>query len=341
MVAVWSLCCESRIGWDCGSSASLTKKMSIFMGLAVVLGGVVYDERIYHIVTSALGLSDVPHSLIIRVPVFFCLLEGIAALLVALKMQEVDPHTSIDSLEKPSERKKASFADMLKQTLAASGWVLRSRSLLALIIGVMLVDAVVRNFATLTSTYYRYILLPEYSYGLIGAAFAIVGIFMPYILKPMVRNYGVLTNMIIVSAFALAGLFGIAVLPGYWGVIPAMFIMLTLKMLAFVASRFLNQFTSSDMRATVLSVKGLFLNLGYAVFSFMFAQTLAYRTSFYQESDHTLTHYQAAKNLAFADVLLWTPILLAVFLLMYFVIFYRFSKMNTAHKNTRLPGELT
>jgi len=285
--------------------AVLTKRMSIFMGIAVVIGSIVYDQRLYHTLTSTLGVSEIPRSLIIRVPVILCLLEGVGALIIALKMKDVG---------KTTDQKPANLKQIIKQTLSAMKWIVSSKIVLAVILGMMLLDVATRNFATLTSTYYRYIHLPEYTYGMIGASFAIVGIFTPLVLKPMVRKFDFFQNFAIISTAALIGLFGIALIPNYAGVLAAMLIMLTLKMGGFVTSKFLNQLSTSEMRATILSVKGLLFNLGYAVFSIVFAQTLNYQKNNYGDNEQ-------ASDLAFADLLLWTPIMLSAAILAYFIVF--------------------
>ena len=41
------------------------------------------------------------------------------------------------------------------------------------------IDSIVRNFATITSSYYRLIELPEWTYGFIGAALGLLGWFVP------------------------------------------------------------------------------------------------------------------------------------------------------------------
>jgi hypothetical protein len=144
----------------------------------------------------------------------------------------------------------------------------------------MAIDCVVRNFATINSSYYRLIELPEWSFGFIGASLGLLGYVVPTIAAKMNKRFGTLACLGIIACVAVVGLVGIVPAAPRWGIAPAMLLMTTLGFLGFTMSRALNRETDSARRATVLSVKGLAFNLAYGSFSLGFSLVLA---SFPQE----------------------------------------------------------
>jgi len=73
----------------------------------------------------------------------------------------------------------------------------------------------------------------------------------------------------------LLGLIGLCFAwPGV-GLLPALLLFSTMFLIGFFLSHYLNQATSSEQRATVLSFKGLFLNLGYGGIGIFYALLLA------------------------------------------------------------------
>jgi small-conductance mechanosensitive channel len=143
-----------------------------------------------------------------------------------------------------------------------------------ILIGVC-IDSIVRNFATINSSYYRLINLPEWTYGFLGAALGILSWFVPSIAKYLNNRFSVLSNLGFIAIAALVGL--AALIPAWpiYGIIPAMFLMTIMGFLGFTISRVLHQEADSSKRATLLSVKGLAFNLGYGLFSLGFSGLLA------------------------------------------------------------------
>jgi hypothetical protein len=82
---------------------------------------------------------------------------------------------------------------------------------------------------------------------------------------------------------------------GAWVVVP---LGVSMSMLQFFTSNYLNRWTESRVRATVLSFRGVAFNLGYAAAGILFAQlTARLRT----------THPGAEENCIFAMALPWLP----------------------------------
>jgi MFS family permease len=242
--------------------ANAMRWRSLGFVVAMILGGVLYDPHsINFLLPTHLQLSaDLVH----RLPVALVLCQAVVCLLMTLRM--VEPIHA----ESGSTLKHA-----VGLTLTTARWVFtHPKTLVVILIGVA-IDSIVRNFATINSSYYRLIDLPEWSYGFLGAALGVLGLFVPSIAKRLNTRFSMLANLGLV---AVASLIGLALLIPAWpifGMLPVMFLMTMMGFLGFTISRVLHQEANSAQRATVLSVKGLVFNLGYGLFSLGFSGLLA------------------------------------------------------------------
>lgn len=229
--------------------------------VAMILGGLLYDPAIINSTLPAhLHLSaDTVH----RLPVALVLLQAMVCMFITLRLVE-PPHTTAGSTLKHA----------FQLTLSTARWVFtHPKTLVVILIGVA-IDSIVRNFATINSSYYRLIDLPEWTYGFLGAGIGVLWLFVPEIAKWLNTRYSMLINL---GLIALCTLIGLAALIPAWpiyGVIPAMFLMTMMSFLGFTISRVLHNEADSSRRATVLSVKGLVFNLGYGLFSLGFSSLL-------------------------------------------------------------------
>lgn len=253
---------ENRAGaWD-QLLAHAMRWRSVGFVVAMIIGGLLYDaDTVNLVLPENLHISaDVAQ----RLPVLLVLLQALVCLFITWRMQE--PLHSVAG---------SSLAHAFKLTVTTARWVFTNpRTLVVILIGVVL-DSIVRNFATINSSYYRLIDLPEWSYGFLGALLGLFGWFVPGIAKRLNARFSMLSNLGIVALVTIICL--CALLPAWpvYGVIPAMLLMSTLFMLGFTLSRVLHEEADSARRATVLSVKGLVFNLGYGVFSLGFSLLLA------------------------------------------------------------------
>ena len=246
--------------------ATTMRWRSVGFVVAMVLGGLIYDpEPLNRLLPAGFQLS---HEIAHRLPVAVVLCQALVCLGITLRMVE-PPHHAAAGVG-------SSCQNAWKLTLETARWVFtHPRTLVVVVIG-LAIDSIVRNFATLTSSYYRLIELPEWSFGFIGAAIGVLGWFVPGIAKNLNHRFGTLTNLGIAAGISLLGL--TALVPGWplFGLLPAMLLMTTLGYLGFTVSRALHGLADSGRRATVLSVKGLAFNLGYGLFSLGFSRLLAH-----------------------------------------------------------------
>lgn len=250
--------------WDEVLSRAMRYR-SVGFVLAMVTGGLMYDPSMVNRMLPE-GLQ-VSRELAHRLPVGMVLLQGLACLGIALSM--VEPKKILDEAIWPACKRA------VRLTLETARWVFTHPRMRVFVIVGFCIDAVVRNFATITSEYYRLIDLPEWSFGFIGSAIGLGGIVVPTVAAWLNKRFGVMTNLTMIGGMALVGLAGLVPASSWWCLAPAMLLMMTMSFLGFTMSRSLNREAESAKRATVLSVKGLAFNLGYGVFSLAFSGFLA------------------------------------------------------------------
>jgi len=250
--------------WDDLLSTAMRYR-SVGFVIAMVIGGLMYDPSIVNrVLPESIQISE---TLAHRLPVALVLAQGIACLFITLRM--VEPKKTHE------EGMMKACRDAVSLTLATAKWVFTNPSTRVIVIIGLSIDAVVRNFATITSSYYRLIELPEWTYGFIGAAIGVGGYVVPSIASRLNRRFGTLANLALAALFSLVGLSGLIPADSWWCLLPATLLMMTLGFLGFTMSRALNRASDSGKRATVLSVKGLAFNLGYGSFSLAFSMLLA------------------------------------------------------------------
>ncbi|MDE0861743.1 MAG: MFS transporter [Akkermansiaceae bacterium] len=227
--------------------------------VAMLVGGAVYDHSFLN---NLLG-TDFAKETVIRFPIYLTLISALIALPISLLMKE--PVTQSEDLASDS---------LWTSIHKTGGWIIGTPIVFALILAALVHDTLVRLFLTMNSEYYRLIDLPESSFGIIGAGFAAMGILMPHLARRMVEKGRLATNYLWVSIFTFLGLLGIAQAWQYYGVLVVVLFSASFGLLNFFSSHYLNAKVDSRQRATVLSFKGLALNIGFGMTSLLFAALL-------------------------------------------------------------------
>lgn len=257
-----SLACEGRAdAWDQLLARTLRWRAVGFV-LAMIIGGFLYDPRAVNaLLPDALAITT---NMAQRLPVLLVLGQALVCLWVCWRM--VEPARGVSG---------STLRQTIELTLATARWVFtRPILVVVLFIGVA-IDSITRNFATIDSRYFRLIALPEWSYGVIGAAIGVLGWFVPALARRLNNRFGVLTNLAIVAGVVVICLLGLVPAWPWVGIVPVMLLMTVMGLLEFTTSRVFQGEADSARRATVLSVKGLVFNLGYGLFSLGFAGLLA------------------------------------------------------------------
>jgi MFS family permease len=251
--------------WD-QTLATAMRWRSVGFVIAMVLGGLVYDPTwLNHYLPTGWQLAvNLAH----RLPVAIVLVQALVCLVITLRMVESKP-------DHPSSATRSSLKDAFRLTLGTARWLVSTPHPWVVVLVGLAIDCIVRNFATLNSSYYQLIGLPAWSYGLIGAGIGLLGWFVPPLAQKMNQRFSPLFNLTLAAGVTLLGLAAASQAWPIYGIIPAMVLMTVLGFLGFTVSRVLHKETDSSRRATVLSVKGMTFNLGYGAMSLGFSRLLA------------------------------------------------------------------
>ncbi len=251
--------------WD-RTMAMAMRWRAVGFVIAMILGGVLYDPTLLNRMLP--GGLQISRDVAQRLPTAIVLCQGIACLWITLRM--VEPPLAAAAAT------RGVFRHAMQLTLKTARWVFTHPTTRVIIMVGLVIDVFIRNLATINSSYYRLIQLPEWSYGFIGAATGLLGWFVPSIAKALNVRFGTLANLGLAALLTVIGLTAAAQAWPLFGVLPAVLLMSTLGFLGFTISRALHREAASSQRATVLSVKGLIFNLGYGLFSLGFSQLLAH-----------------------------------------------------------------
>ena len=224
--------------------------------IVMITGALAFDR---HFVEAVAGLCGwhIGAGITIRWPVYLTLATSVPAFLCALAMRE--PPTN----QQP--RTQHPLREALENILGGARFVFSSPRVRWLMLCAVLFDSLVRLFLTFASNYYRLIGLPEFVNGFLGSLYALLGFLAAVLAQRMISHFKpamIFTALGILVFAPLVGLCFATPIWGLWVVIP---IGLSMPMMQYFVSSYLNEWTESKLRATVLSFRGVALNIGYAL----------------------------------------------------------------------------
>jgi hypothetical protein len=171
----------------------------------------------------------------------------------------------------------------------------------------------------MNSQYYRLISLPEASFGIIGSGMAVLGFIIPRFARIMVERLTIFRNFVILSCLTLLGLFGVTLFLPFIGIIPVVLLISAMYLSSFFLSHYLNRFTESSQRATLLSFKGLSYNLAYGIIGVLYSLLLTFLRHRIAP-DRFAGQLNELENLVFMESIGWFPwyclVLLAILALL-------------------------
>jgi len=267
--------------------------------VAMTLGGVIYDPTLLQKIADFFDIGMVfSRDSTLRWPIYLTLATAILTLLTTLKMREVPTDNGAVT------REGESVAVAFRLVWQAGRWIFRTPFVLGLILFGLLYDSVTRMMLTMASQYYRVIEVPESLFGVLGSALALLGFVMPGLARRLSEKHSPIFNLLFSASLILLGLVGMTFVWPWFGILPALVLFSNMFLVGFFLSHYLNQVTGSEQRATVLSFKGLFLNLGYGLIGIFYSLLLAFLRGRSADSVPGLTE-DAIKNLVFVDSLPW------------------------------------
>ena len=277
--------------WPRALSAQM-RLTALFFVVSSISGSWLYDPAAMNGLRQCFGLfPNLTQSDTMRFPMYATLVLAIINLPVTLAFQEPGDRLPV---EPPRERFREPSAEPHEGTastvnsavqhafrrqlwrsfgniVAAARWIVASKLAMAIILIGMLHDHILRLSVTLTSQYFRICNLPESRFGLINAAVSVIGLFVPKLAEFLVSRYHLTTNWLISAGIGLTGLFLLAGFQLWLGIAAVLLSFMAMMLTSFFVSHYLNAITGSDIRATVLSFKGMVFNLGYGMAGILLA----------------------------------------------------------------------
>lgn len=242
----------------------VTRWQSFAFMIALLTGGIIYDPDVMNQALALLGFENsLTQQDTMRWPILLNLVTAVLTLFSACALRETENYQS-----------KSEFLPLraaFLQTWNVALWIARTPFALLVILAAATVDSVIRMFITMNSEYYRLISYPEVAFGIIGAVIALQGMVVSKIARHMTERFGPNQNFLIISTIVLLAFIGTRFFVPYIGVIFSMLLFAAMVMTGFCASFYLNQAANKSIRATLLSFKGLALNLGYGAIGILYA----------------------------------------------------------------------
>lgn len=240
--------------------ARLMRLSSLAFIFAMLVGSAVYDPELLSRGLAALGWERrLEAAEVLRFPIYLTLLNALLAVAVALGMREP-----------PLETECGGEASLWSGILATGRWILATPLVCGLVLAALVHDSVLRLFTVTASEYYRLIQIPVVWFGVIGAASSALGLMTSHWASRLVQRDSMRSNYRLVSLLALVGLVGTATALPYAGVLFIACFSIGFGLLNFFTSHYLNALVDSRRRATVLSFRGLALNLGFGGLSLLY-----------------------------------------------------------------------
>ena len=250
-----------------GDWPRVLERLMQFGGLATIVamitGSLVYSPDLFNAVGSWLGRSpQLTFAETFRLPIWLTFLSACGAIGVTLAMREP---------QNAATQKPVGLLEPFRQTIRTGGWILANPLVLVVIAAGVLFDQPIRQLLVVSSQLYARIAIPELFFGVISAGTAVIGLFAAAPMRRLATLQSPRANFWLLVAVVTIGLAGTALLIPWWGVGFFMLLSLSMRLLMFLQSHYLNQLVDSSHRATVLSFRGLAVNVSYGLMSLAFA----------------------------------------------------------------------
>ncbi|MDR3089901.1 MAG: MFS transporter [Desulfobulbaceae bacterium] len=241
---------------------------SLMFVISSISGAWLYDPAAMNGLLSFFGLApNLAQTDTMRFPMYATLALALVNLPVTLALCEPARPRASHSFRRQLRR---GFANIVR----AGRWIITTRLAMAIILIGMAHDHILRLTATLTSQYFRLCHLSESRFGLINAAVSVIGLFAPKLAEWLVVRFRLGDNWLILALISLSGLFLLSGFQLWPGIIGVLLTFMGMMLTSFFTSHYLNAISAGEIRATVLSFKGMIFNLGYGLAGILFALAL-------------------------------------------------------------------
>jgi MFS family permease len=255
-----SLALEDRAGEWPAVLERVMRWQAVAFFITMIVGAALYDERFIQSILTGFGIHwNVTPEITMRFPIYLTLANAVFALWAAVNLRD---------LGTPPVTNRTTW----RLTFETVRWIAHAPLAFGVLLAGMCFDSVVRLFLTVASNYYRLIAVPEAVFGLVGSGFAVIGFLAPALARRLVSRWKIAGNFGLVAALTLAGLAGASWMWPIWGLLWMVPLGIAMSLTQFYVSYYLNKtVTDARQRATILSFRGLALNLAYGGAGLLFA----------------------------------------------------------------------
>jgi len=284
---------------------------SLAFFFAMMTGSAFYDASFINSILQWSGITfEFSPQTLVKAPILLTLLSSLVVIFAAVGMK--------DNFKKPQGSTMTTMRVAFNKTILAGGWVWKSALPFGILLACMALDNVIRQFLTIASAYWSAIDLPLATFGLVASGMSLMGVFIPRLARILADRLKPSTNFILLSAVLIIGLLGLAEAIPIWGIFPAALLYAVMQCMNYLASRYLNEHSPSDKRATVLSFRGLSTNLAYGGASLLYSGLIAWIKL---DGELAATSEDSVEVLAFLASLQWFPAYFAISTVAVLVIF--------------------
>lgn len=275
----------------------MTRFQSIGFIVSMAVGAAIYDPDLMSKVLRFLGTDiTLTQQVTMRFPLYLTFILAVCAFISTSRMQ--------DPSEKTQQIDLKNTGQAFSLTLDAGRWILATPFALSVILFGMMFDGIIRMVITLASQYYRMIQLPESIFGIIGSLVAMLGFIIPKIANRIASGRSPAAAVLVTASLAFTGLLTMNLFWPYLGILPALITFSAMYFNGFFVSFYINKTADSDMRATVLSFKGLAYNISYGLLGVLYALLLKAKKQGVTSED--------IENLVFTDTFYCFPLAFAI-----------------------------
>ncbi len=276
----------------------LMRWQSICFVAVSLTGAAVYDPELVNRVAAWLGWGRTfTQAETLKFPIWLNLGMALATLTVALGFRE--PDSSPSGASQPIG---AAIRESFRRTFRAGGWILRTPVALMLILVGLFYDSIVRLYYTVNSIWFETIGFEPRWFGAISVAGSLTGLAAAALGGRLMERRSPSFNFGLLTVLVFVGLFSLAFPVRYWSVLFLPGLWLGMRLLHFFLSTYLNRVTPSADRATVLSFRGLTMNLSYGLVTWGFGMQTAWLRGRADGADAT---DEAATRAIFTEAVSW------------------------------------
>lgn len=251
---------------------TLMKRQSIGFVAVLIIGAAVYDPESVNRAAGWLGIErEFTQAETLKFPILLNLGMAIGTLLIALRLYE--PSSLRPKCDLPLAQ---SIRQSFRRTFRAGGWILKTPVALMLLLVGLFYDSIIRLYYTVNSIWFEVIGFEPRWFGFISVAGSLTGIAAATLGGRLVEKRSPSFNFGLLSVFTFIGMVSLAFPIQYWSVMFLPGLWMGMRLLHFFLSTYLNRVTPSENRATVLSFRGLSMNLSYGLLTWAYGLQMAF-----------------------------------------------------------------